>query len=218
MIRILFYIIILLTLPSTTAFAQKVSPEFERFKAPYSGKEFQYTVNEQQRPESNAFLDFFLKIVEFLAKLPWGLIFTVLVSLLVIYILYRLVKQRTFYFLREKSSDSKDATSVLEESLEKTDYKRMIQSAEEQQNYPLALRYLFYQNLRDLDRLQLINYQPKKTNRQFLYEINKASIATAYERNMHAYNHYWFGKNPINTEQYIKEKEYFLAFNQSLNS
>lgn len=196
--------------------AQKPSQEFETFKEPYRGKEFQYTETVETAQTPSAFPEALYQLSRFLSHIPWKFIFITILILVFGSILYRLYINRSFYFHREKGNKDLVNGDQIEENLTVTDFDRLVDSTEQSLNYALSIRYLFYQNLKGLAAKEYIHYQPKKTNRQFLYEIKDPSLAKAYERNMHAYNRIWFGQNPLSSEQYETEKAYFLAFNKSL--
>ena len=75
----------------------------------------------------------------------------------------------------------------------------------------MAIRYLHYQNLQNLYNRDLIQWDPKKTNQQFINQIKDEKIRILFSTNTQVFNQIWFGEFIINEEKY---QEYKAMFNQ----
>ena len=206
-------------------FAQSKTEEFKAFKAKYSSKEFDYTeeikkVKPKEIPpetyEPNAFTKFLAKVLQFFASLPWSFIFYTFVALFLAFIAYRIYKYGGVFKANSKKIYNESDFDYIEENLAEVNLDGLIAKAENAQNYPLAIRYLHYQNLQNLDKKGLIEWNPKKTNQQFINQIKQENIQTSFANNTKVFNQIWFGEFKIDATQYQTFKAMFNQLNQSI--
>ena len=201
-------------------FAQSKTEEFKAFKAKYSSKEFDYTeeikkVKPKEIPpetyEPNAFTKFLAKVLQFFASLPWSFIFYTFVALFLAFIAYRIYKYGGVFKANSKKIYNESDFDYIEENLAEVNLDGLIAKAENAQNYPLAIRYLHYQNLQNLYNRNHIEWDPKKTNQQFINQIKDANLKQLFSNNTHVFNQIWFGEFSVDFDKY---HEYKTMFNQ----
>lgn len=201
-------------------FAQSKTEEFKAFKAKYSSKEFDYTeeikkVKPKEIPpetyEPNAFTKFLAKVLQFFASLPWSFIFYTFVALFLAFIAYRIYKNGGLFKPNAKKIYNESDFDYIEENLAEVNLNSLITKAENEGKYPLAIRYLHYQNLQNLYNRDLIQWDPKKTNQQFINQIKDEKVRILFSNNTQVFNQIWFGEFIINEEKY---QEYKAMFNQ----
>ncbi len=201
-------------------FAQSKTEEFKAFKAKYSSKEFDYTeeikkVKPKEIPpetyEPNAFTKFLANVLQFFTSLPWSIIFYTFVALFLAFIAYRIYKYGGVFKANSKKIYNESDFDYIEENLAEVNLDGLIAKAENAQNYPLAIRYLHYQNLQNLYNRNHIEWDPKKTNQQFINQIKDENLKQLFSNNTHVFNQIWFGEFSVDFDKY---HEYKTMFNQ----
>ena len=203
-----------------TVFAQSKTEEFKAFKAKYSSKEFDYVeeinkVKPKEIPpetyEPNGFLNFLRNLAEFISGFPWSFVFYTFIILFLAFIAYRIYKNGGLFKPNAKKIYNESDFDYIEENLAEVNLNSLITKAENEGKYPLAIRYLHYQNLQNLYNRDLIQWDPKKTNQQFINQIKDEKIRILFSTNTQVFNQIWFGEFIINEEKY---QEYKAMFNQ----
>lgn len=200
-------------------FAQTKSQEFNTFKAKYNSEEFNYIEKEKPLPKEyqpNEFSEFIGKILNAISRLPLEIIFYCLLALFLAFIAYRIYKNGGVFKSNSKKIYNESDFGFIEENLSEINLNDLIVKAEKEQNYPLAIRYLHYQNLQNLDKKGLIEWNPKKTNQQFINQIKQENIQTSFANNTKVFNQIWFGEFNIDATQYQTFKAMFNQLNQSI--
>ena len=201
-------------------FAQSKTEEFKAFKAKYSSKEFDYVeeinkVKPKEIPpetyEGNGFLNFLRNLAEFISGFPWSFVFYTFIILFLAFIAYRIYKNGGLFKPNAKKIYNESDFDYIEENLAEVNLNKLITKAENEGKYPLAIRYLHYQNLQNLYNRDLIQWDPKKTNQQFINQIKDEKIRILFSTNTQVFNQIWFGEFIINEEKY---QEYKAMFNQ----
>ena len=201
-------------------FAQSKTEEFKTFKAKYSSKEFDYVeeinkVKPKEIPpetyEGNGFLNFLRNLAEFISGFPWSFVFYTFIILFLAFIAYRIYKNGGLFKPNAKKIYNESDFDYIEENLAEVNLNSLITKAENEGKYPLAIRYLHYQNLQNLYNRDLIQWDPKKTNQQFINQIKDEKIRILFSTNTQVFNQIWFGEFIINEEKY---QEYKAMFNQ----
>ena len=203
-----------------TVFAQSKTEEFKTFKAKYSSKEFDYVeeinkVKPKEIPpetyEGNGFLNFLRNLAEFISGFPWSFVFYTFIILFLAFIAYRIYKYGGVFKANSKKIYNESDFDYIEENLAEVNLDGLIAKAENAQNYPLAIRYLHYQNLQNLYNRNHIEWNPKKTNQQFINQIKDENLKQLFSNNTHVFNQIWFGEFSVDFDKY---HEYKTMFNQ----
>lgn len=197
-------------------FAQSKSEEFNQFKEKYSSKEFDYTIQEPKKVEPGFFSKLFLGIVEILARLPWTFILYAVIAIVLFVIAYNIYNNGSFLKSNAKKIYNETDFDYIEENLAHINLNHLIDKAEKEENYPLAIRYLHYQSLQVLNEKGQIEWDPKKTNQQLINQIKDENTQIQFNQNTKIFNQIWFGEFEINSEKYFSFKEMFNQFNQHL--
>lgn len=122
-------------------------------------------------------------------------------------------------FRRNKSIDAKAINidvETVEEKLIESDLDRMIRLAEEEGNYPLALRLQYLAGVKSLALNNHIRWKKGKTNRKYIYEIKHAAINQNFQDVTLVYERIWYGNSTIGLEDYEQLKPQFKSFVQEI--
>lgn len=102
------------------------------------------------------------------------------------------------------------------EQLDQQDFTSLIQQAEAEAAYRLAIRYRFLELLKGLSQAELIQWQPHKTDRQYLHELKREDLRQALQPLILAYEYAWYGEYLPAPDRYRQLARQFEAFRQRL--
>jgi len=89
------------------------------------------------------------------------------------------------------------------EQLNTISFENQIATAENNQNYRLALRLYYLWLLKKLTEKELVFFHIKKTNQDYCNELKNTEWSGDFELCTYHYNYVWFGKFALNEAQYL---------------
>ncbi|NRB58644.1 MAG: DUF4129 domain-containing protein [Winogradskyella sp.] len=201
--------------------------QFEDLKEKYSGNDFIYERTIENSGWWTRFkqwlADFFKDLFDFGSDAQANdavdlmlKVFYVVIFLLVIFFIVKAIINKEGKWIFGKSSD-KNIIPVtdIESNIHEADFKKLITSAEEENNYRLAIRYYYLWLLKKLSQAEIIEYDVEKTNSDYYYEITSENTKKEFSYTSYLYNYIWYGEFDIDNTQFNKAKS---AFSQFLNS
>jgi hypothetical protein len=196
----------------------------EDFKDRYSGRKFNYEgqkIVSETPPGSGDYADY--KNEEpsleeknssegFTINLgPFSWLFYIVLILAVLYLAYVLLNQGgTGLFSFRKDNKLQNHDHITAENIERTDVNSLIEKAENEHNYRLAIRYYYLLVLKTLSLKNFIKIEEDKTNTDYLDEIHAKPFSSGFAYTSYLYNYIWYGKFSLNSDQYIRAKHNFL--------
>jgi len=133
-----------------------------------------------------------------------------------IWFLIKVIKaEKGWLFYRSKDGDEQNPVFT-EEDLQSSNLEEAIAKAIKDENYRLAVRYLFLSNLSNLNHLQLIQWAPEKTNRDYSRELKKREYAETFKENALAFERIWYGEYIPDKQLFEKLSEDFRNFDRRL--
>lgn len=168
---------------------------------------FKYKIGEEPVENISWFNWIFIYIFRFffyLMSIP--LVRILLIIIIVALILWRLVKMGLidtagFSGKRKLKRQFDDGYNILENDLEHN-YDKLISDAVSQKNYRLAIRLLFLKNLKILSDREMIVWDKKKTNNNYIYEISDGELRKKYAQNSLIFDYVWYGEFEIDEADY----------------
>ena len=103
-----------------------------------------------------------------------------------------------------------------EELVKKADISSLINQAISEENYRLAVRYLYLKSLRLLDQTEHISYRFQKTNEDYINEIKETGIKEQFTKITRLYDFIWYGDFPLSKERFEKVDREFTEMENSL--
>ncbi|SKB81787.1 protein of unknown function [Salegentibacter holothuriorum] len=103
-----------------------------------------------------------------------------------------------------------------EELVRKADISSLINQAISEENYRLAVRYLYLKSLRLLDQKEYISYKFQKTNEDYINEITKPEIKEQFTKITRLYDFIWYGDFQLSKERFEKVDREFTEMENSL--
>lgn len=169
----------------------------------------------------------FLRFLEWIfgAKYAKGIFGNILMAIpyiIVGILLFLLIK----FFLKVNSNSivsnasNKPVVSITEDEalIKHKDLLKLIQQAIDQKNYRLAIRFYYLNILKQLEDKKLITWEQQKTNEDYIQEISKEAIKTAFKDVTRLYDFVWYGNFTINETEFGKVAANFEATNNLINS
>lgn len=128
----------------------------------------------------------------------------------VLYLLYILFNEGgNGLFVSGKHRKLNDFGEFTSETIQSADVQTLIDQAENNNNFRLAIRYYYILVLKLLSLKNLIRFEENKTNADYLNEIAHLKFSTQFAYTSYLYNYIWYGEFPLNTEQYQTAKQSF---------
>ena len=137
----------------------------------------------------------------------------VTIFLLVIFFIFKAVMNKEGAWVFGKSSDkSIIPVTDIEANIHATDFKKLIASAEGEQNYRLAIRYYYLWLLKALAEAEIIEYDVEKTNSDYQNEMVSNEVKKQFSYTSYLYNYIWYGEFDVNETEFTKAKDAFIQF------
>ncbi|PRX55491.1 DUF4129 domain-containing protein [Flagellimonas meridianipacifica] len=137
----------------------------------------------------------------------------VLMGLLVIYLLVRFLVNERFGSIFTKKANSILDVDLSEQHIESLDLDSLMNEALQKKDYRLAVRYQFLKVLKRLSQKQLIDWHFEKTNSDYEKELKENRLRAKFKEVSYLYEHIWYGENPITERQYQKTDDRFNTLN-----
>ncbi|WP_028980801.1 hypothetical protein [Sporocytophaga myxococcoides] len=179
-------------------------------------------------PQANAFFDWLGEIFGSFLRSMLGKDFKMVNTKWIDYVTYAAAIAIFIWFLIKvikaekgwlfyKSKDTEKQNPVFtEEDIQGSNLDEAIAKAIKAEDYRLAVRYLFLSNLSNLNNLQLIQWAPDKTNRDYSSELKKKEYAETFKENALAFERIWYGEYIPDKELFDKLIEGFRSFDRRL--
>lgn len=151
----------------------------------------------------------------------WEFVFDVLpyVSLFAFLavIVWYLLKYNTGSQIMRQHDKAKVTLTEEEELLMKKNLEDLANQAIADEQYRLAIRYLYLNCLKRLDMKRLVRFTNEKTNYDYIREIDQADIASAFKTITIAYEQIWYGGLVFDQQYFTQVKNQVEKFHQKLD-
>lgn len=191
----------------------------------YSGREFDYTTNDT---DGVNLLQVLLRKMfgwigelfgfdynaDFLIYLEYFIY--VIFGIIIIYLIVKAFIDSPINAIFKKEDRKINTINFTEESIEKVDFDRFINDAVKEQNYRLAVRYLYLKSLQLLSVSNVIEWHYDKTNAEYQAEIKNPETKKMFKSVSYIYDYVWYGEFAINESDFEKTRSSFNQLNQSI--
>ncbi len=145
------------------------------------------------------------------------LIYLILIAT-ALYIIIRLfVGSQASSFFTKKSKELAPLTFE-EEHIEKINLDELISNALQQNDYRLAIRYMYLKMLKDLSVKNLIDWHFEKTNIDYYNELKSTALQQNFKTVSYLYEHIWYGEFKLDDSAYYSAKKEFDNLKKSINT
>lgn len=136
---------------------------------------------------------------------PFGkIIIYILCGAIVVYAILKYLKldvRKVFYSGADKGNLD---YNIFEENIHEMDFEKLIQEAIDQKEYRNAIRLIYLYSLKNLSDHHLINWQPGKTNYDYVYEVEDQKLRGGFSQLSFYFDYAWYGDFKINQQLFDK--------------
>lgn len=143
-------------------------------------------------------------------------VIAVLLILFVVYLIVKAIMNKEGKWIFGKNSDRKIINyDEIEKNLHLVDFEKLIKQSIQSGEKRLSIRYYYLWLLKKMSEKQVIEWDPEKTNSDYLYEIKSESFKKDFAYLSYLYNYIWYGEFEIDEPTFEKAKK---AFEKSIQS
>ena len=196
----------------------------EKFQTKYRGAEYDYTTIKPRESLWEKIQKRIRKILESIfGKVDpnktgqYAEIFIRIFAVIIIgFVLYFLIKfllgKDGNFFFSKKNKKFNIENQDLHENIHEINFNEAILKFESQQEYRFAIRYQFPMLLKQLPDKKLINWNPEKTNKDYLSELKTKELKMGFKELAYIFDYVWYGEFQVDEEHYQNFKQKFLNF------
>jgi hypothetical protein len=148
----------------------------------------------------------------------WRYVFILFFAVAAVFVILRLLKIDVAGLFRSKGHPLPVSYQTLQENIHEMDFEGMIARAAEEQNYRLAIRLHYLRTLKTLTDRDLIRWQPDRTNRSYLTDIQAPLVRQGFEKITTLFEYAWYGHFEIDAPHFERTTSAFGTFHHLLNS
>lgn len=184
----------------------------DNFRERYTGTSFEYDVKEESGFLSRL-RDWWRRVLEWLSpdstettKVMDEIINIVLVflSLIALGFLVYYLNKKGFIRLFATKDQQIISEQFIEENIDQINFDQLTQKAKSEGNLRKAVRYYYLWMLKNWSQNGLINYEPNKTTKQYLKEIDHNDNKIDFEYVSYIYDNVWYGYHEITEVDFLK--------------
>ncbi|MDF1548215.1 MAG: DUF4129 domain-containing protein [Bacteroidales bacterium] len=139
-----------------------------------------------------------------------------LIFLVVAFIIYKIAGGNlSGIFSSNKKSVSANGFDYFEEDIHQIDLDKKLRESIHDKKFRHAIRFYYLILLKKLDAVELIYWQPGKTNRDYQRELQSKSVLDDFIKLSGIYEYSWYGNFEVSETQFIRWQ---LGFNEVLQN
>ena len=133
-------------------------------------------------------------------------------GVLLIVVIMMLLKVNAFKVFYSGADQAKQTYQVFHENIHEMNFEKLIQDATEKKEFRLATRLIFLHALKLLADKHLIDFNPGKTNHDYVEELKTSDLKTGLNALSFYFDYAWYGNFTINDTQFEKIKNTFAQW------
>jgi len=145
------------------------------------------------------------------ASMPW--MFKILLGGCIVFTLYIVITQthiyKLFYSDKEIETPGYEFSNTDDPSI---DFDEAIREQLAQQEYRLAVRFLYLKVINQLRIKEYIHFSKEKTNVDYLSDLTNDDLKLQFTTITSIYNHVWYGDVEIAEDQFLRFEKSFQSF------
>lgn len=135
----------------------------------------------------------------------------IVILLIALYIVIRiLMNHRARWFFEKKNEAVAVDLSNVEKHIHEADFESLLQKAEQKGDTRQSVRLLYLWTLKVFSDRQVIQWNPDKTNIDYLDEIREPDLREEFRYLSYLFSYIWYGEFSIRDAEYNNAREVFL--------
>ena len=188
------------------------------FKDKYTGSAYNYDVKNESgflarlREWWQNFLDWFKTdsnkssiVIDEIVNIILVFIGIVALGFLIYYL-----NKKGFIRLFSKKEQSVISEQFIEENIDQINFDQITQKAKDDKNWRKAVRYYYLWMLKNWSQNNFIAYEPNKTTKRYINEIENPTNKTAFQYVSYIYENIWYGFHDISEADFYKIEAQFI--------
>jgi len=133
---------------------------------------------------------------------------------IVVYLIIKMIGTRNIF--SKKAQETNLPYKIFNENIHEINYEQELQHFISDGKYRLAVRLLYLRALKKLNDADLIQWQPEKTNYNYIMEISKPELKSDFSKLTLQFDYIWYGDFPIDMKEFEPINESFNQFNKQI--
>lgn len=196
----------------------------QKFQSKYKGADFDYTTIKPQESLWQRIQNRIRQLLEsifgkmdplkagtYITNIVRGLAVIIIGFVLYFLIKFLLGKDGNFFFSK-KNKKINIADQDLQENIHELNFDEIIRKSENQKDFRLAVRYQFLFILKKLADQKIINWNPEKTNKDYISELKSADSKSNFKEVVYIFENVWYGEFEVDEQRYHYFKQKFINF------
>lgn len=149
---------------------------------------------------------------------PWfnTLLWIIIIGIFAAAVIYFLIQNKINIFSKRSAAQVSETSEDEREDIFSLSYTKLIQQAEKEKNYRVAIRLMFLQTLKSLSNISAIHYQPDYTDLHYLQQLHQSKYYNEFFNVMRSYEYAWYGKFDVSAERYSNIKNDFVKLQNKI--
>ncbi len=144
-----------------------------------------------------------------------GWIGIVALVILIIVIILKLMGVNFKAILGKKKMDTPEI-EIYTENVHEMEFETLIANALRNNDYRLAVRFLYLRNLKSLSDKSIIKWSVNKTNYNYQYEISNNTLRSKFLEITFIFDYVWYGEFPLDESAFFRVNSQMNDFNKML--
>ena len=212
-----------------TSKVEKKTITKEHLKTYKTDKDFNYT---ETKKEDN-FLDKAIRWFKDLLKQFWESIFGVgtatgflffifnvapyvVLAILLFFLIRFFLKVNSNNLIAKAKNNNQIIFSEEEQIIKNENIEALIDDAVTNKNYRLAIRYYYLLILKQLTETKHIDWQPQKTNKDYIQELQPTLFQKEFKDITQIYDYVWYGEFKVDAPKFEDLKQAFQNLNKNI--
>lgn len=196
----------------------------EKFQSKYKGEDFDYTTI---NPRESLWEKMKKRIAEIMrsifgevdplktgnyAEIILRFFAIIIIGLVIYFLLKFLLNKDGNFFFGKKNKKLNITDQDLKENIHEINFPTSINDFERKNDYRSAIRYQFLFVLKKLSDKKLLEWNPEKTNKDYLAELKDKNQKSNFKELVYIFNNVWYGEFEVEEKSYNRFKEKFNRF------
>jgi hypothetical protein len=121
-------------------------------------------------------------------------------------------------FLQGNTKQAGFNFSDMEEDISQIDFNEKVRKARQDNDFRLAVRWLYLKQLFLLNENSKIAWQPYKTNMDYANELSSSSLKQSFRQLSKLYEYVWYGDYPMDESSFVKAESEFAQFEKQIHA
>ena len=193
----------------------------DKLSEKYNGNNYNYDIEtgESQNLLERAINSFFnfiedvfgIRISPEIYKIFETIIYLIFIAVALYFIVRLLVGKKATSFFSKKSTQLAPLI-IEEEHIEQINLDHLIRDALAENNFRLAIRYMYLKTLKELSLKNLIIWHYEKTNSDYYNELKSEAMQNKFSTISYLYEHIWYGEFDVDEHGFSNARKEFERF------